>query len=220
MPFARFIDTLLSLLFPDRCAGCGRLGTLLCDECRHRLVVYDGDPPRVADQLTDVRIAYVFEGSLRHALHQLKYHRRRRVARPLGGLMAAHLQAHPLPCDALIPVPLHPKRLKERGFNQAELLAREVAAATGVPLIVGPLVRVRATHQQALLDVAGRIENVADAFVWTGHAPPARVVLVDDVLTTGATVNACAAALRAGGARAVYALALARSRGRTPLSHR
>lgn len=216
MPFARFIDGLLSLLLPDRCAGCGRLGALLCDVCRRSLVVYDSDMPRVADQLTSVRIAYVFEGSLRHALHQLKYRRRRRVARPLGALMAAHLRLHPLPCDALIPVPLHPQRLKERGFNQAELLAREVAAATGFPLMVGPLERIRATSQQALLDVAGRIENVADAFVWRGPAPPARVVLVDDVLTTGATVNACAAALRAGGAREVYALALARSRGRAP----
>lgn len=220
MSFARFIDGLLSLLLPDRCAGCGRLGALLCDACRRRLVVYDSDLPRIADHLTGVRIAYVFEGPLRHALHHLKYHRRRRVARPLGALMAAHLRSHPLPCDALIPVPLHPQRLKERGFNQAELLAREVAAATGLPLIVGPLERIKATSQQALLDVAGRIENVADAFVWRGPAPPARVVLVDDVLTTGATVNACAAALRAGGAREVYALALARSRGRAPLSHR
>lgn len=216
MSLARLLDPLLSLLLPDRCAGCGRLGALLCDECRHGLVVYDGDLPRIADQLTDVRIAYVFEGPLRHALHQLKYHRKRRMARPLGALMAAHLRAHPIPYDALIPVPLHPERLKERGFNQAELLAREVAAATGAPLIVGPLVRLRATKQQALLDVAGRIENVADAFMWKGPAPPARIVLVDDVLTTGATVNACAAALRAGGAREVSALALARSRGRAP----
>lgn len=215
MSLVTVLDSLLSLLLPDRCAGCGRLGALLCDECRHKLVVYDEDLPRVADQLTGVRIAYVFEGPLRHALHQLKYHRRRRVARPLGTLMASRLHTHPLPCDALVPVPLHQKRLKERGFNQAELLAREVARVTGFPLIAGPLVRLRATKQQALLDVAERIENVADAFAWKGPAPPARVVLVDDVLTTGATVNACAAALRAGGAREVYALALARSRGRT-----
>jgi len=215
MSLARLIDTLLSLFLPDRCAGCGRLGALLCDECHHILVGYDGDLPRMANQLTDVRIAYVFEGPLRHALHQLKYHRRQRVARPLGTLMAAHLRAQPLPCDALIPVPLHRQRLIERGFNQAELLAREVAEATGLPLIVGPLVRIRATRQQASLNMADRIENVADAFVWKGSPPPARVVLVDDVLTTGATVNACAAALRAAGAREVYALALARSRHRS-----
>ncbi|MCS6842269.1 MAG: ComF family protein [Roseiflexaceae bacterium] len=215
MSLVTVLDSLLSLLLPDRCAGCGRLGALLCDECRHKLVVYDEDLPRVADQLTGVRIAYVFEGPLRHALHQLKYRRRRRVARPLGTLMASRLHTHPIPCDALIPVPLHQQRLRERGFNQAELLAREVARTTDFPLIVGPLVRLRATKQQALLDVAERIENVADAFAWKGPAPPARVVLVDDVLTTGATVNACAAALRAGGAREVYALALARSRGRT-----
>jgi ComF family protein len=215
MMLFRWIDHLLSLLLPDRCVGCGQLGALLCDACRRRLVAYDGDLPRVADQLTGVQVAYVFDGPLRHAVHELKYRSRQRMARPLGALLADHLRAHPLPCDALIPVPLHPHRLAERGFNQAELLAREVAGATGLPIIVGPLVRIRATRQQALLDTTGRIENVAGAFVWQGPPPPARVVLVDDVLTTGATVNACAQALRAGGARDVYALALARSRRST-----
>ncbi len=212
MMLFRWIDHLLSLLLPDRCVGCGQLGVLLCDACRRRLVAYDGDPPRVADQLTGVQVAYVFDGVLRQAVHQLKYRSRQRIARPLGALLADHLRAHPLPCDALVPVPLHPHRLAERGFNQAELLAREVARATGLPLIVGPLVRIKATGQQALLDMPGRIANVAGAFVWRGPPPPARVALVDDVLTTGATVNACAQALRAGGARDVYALALARSR--------
>ncbi|MBO9341989.1 MAG: ComF family protein [Roseiflexus sp.] len=208
----RWIDYVLSLLLPDRCVGCGQLGALLCDACRRRLAVYDGDLPRVADQLTGVQVAYVFDGPLRQAVHQLKYRSQQRMARPLGALLADHLRAHPLPCDALIPVPLHSHRLTERGFNQAELLAREVASATGLPLIVGPLVRIRATRQQALLDTPSRIENVANAFVWRGPPPPACVALVDDVLTTGATVNACALALRAGGARDVYALALARSR--------
>ncbi|MGQ9550220.1 MAG: ComF family protein [Roseiflexus sp.] len=211
MTLFRWIDHLLSLLLPDRCVGCNQLGALLCDTCRHRLVAYDGEPPQVTDHLTGVRVAYVFDGPLRQAVHQLKYRSRQRAARPLGALLADYLRAHPLPCDALVPVPLHPDRLAERGFNQAELLAREVARVTGVPLIVGPLVRIRATRQQALLDTSGRIENVAGAFVWRGPPPPACVALVDDVLTTGATVNACAQALRAGGAREVYALALARS---------
>ncbi len=208
----RWIDHILSLLLPDRCIGCSQLGTLLCDACRRHLVAYDGEPPRIADQLTGVQVAYVFDGLLRDAVHRLKYHSRQRMARPLGALLADHLHIHPLPCDALVPVPLHPHRLAERGFNQAELLAREVARATGLPLLVGPLVRIRATRQQALLDTSGRIANVADAFVWRGPPPPACVALVDDVLTTGATVNACAQALRASGARDVYALALARSR--------
>lgn len=208
----RLIDRFLALLLPDRCAGCGRAGTLLCDRCRASFVAYAGEPIRVADDLTDVGVAFVFDGPLRHALHQLKYRRMRRVARPLGTLLAAHLHALPWPLDALAPIPLHHQRLAERGFNQAELLAREVAAASGLPLLVGPLTRVKATRQQALLDMHGRIENVAGAFVWNGEtSPPARIALVDDVLTTGATVNACARALRMAGTREVYALALARS---------
>lgn len=207
----RLIEQFLALLLPDRCAGCGRAGTLLCDRCRASFVAYTGEPIRVADDLTDVGVAFVFEGPLRHALHQLKYRRVRRVARPLGALLATHLRTLPWPLDALAPIPLHRQRLAERGFNQAELLAREVAAISGLPLIVGPLMRVKATRQQALLDTPGRIENVANAFIWNGTPPPARIALVDDVLTTGATVNACARALRIAGTREVYALALARS---------
>lgn len=211
MPIAELLERFLALLFPDRCAGCGAHGALLCAECSKHFVRYNDEPPRIADNLSAVQIAYVFQGPLRQALHQLKYRRKRRMARPLGILLAAHLQSHPLPIDAIAPIPLHPGRLAERGFNQAELLAREVAIACELPMIVGPLVRVKATNQQALLNTRGRIANVAEAFAWRGSLPPARIALVDDVLTTGATVNACAKALRAAGAHEVYALALARS---------
>lgn len=212
MRLSSLLDQFLALVLPDRCAGCGALGALLCAACRRKLACYDAEPPRVADNLTAIRVAFTFEGPIRHALHELKYRGKRRVARPLGALLAEHLHAHPLAFDALAPIPLHHKRLAERGFNQAELLAREVATICNVPLIVGPLVRVKETSQQALLHTNGRIANVADAFAWQGTPPPRRIALVDDVLTTGATINSCAKALRAAGAHEVYALALARSR--------
>ncbi|HEX9370489.1 MAG TPA: ComF family protein [Roseiflexaceae bacterium] len=211
MTFRSLLDSMLALLFPDRCAGCGRLGALLCTDCRTALVPYPADQ-RLPASLDGVRIAFIFQSPLREAIHQLKYRRIRRMAQPLGALLAAHAAASPLEVDAVLAIPLHASRLAERGFNQAEALAREVAQALRLPMINDGLVRIRATEQQARLDARGRAENMHGAFHWQGAAAPRRILLVDDVFTTGATMSACAEALRAAGAESVHGLALARSR--------
>lgn len=155
--------------------------------------------------------AYIFEGALREAIHHLKYNRKARVAEPLGELLASYLLAHPIQVEAIVPVPLHPDRLRKRGFNQAQLLAAQLARQMRLPLLAKEVVRVRQTAQQADLSRQERRTNVQDAFAWSAAAaPPARVLVVDDVLTTGATVEAVAAALCRAGAREVHALALAR----------
>lgn len=205
-------DKVLGLIFPDRCAGCGRVGALLCPSCCATLRPYPASERLHLHGIDEVRIAFIFEGALRQAIHQLKYQRVRRMAEPLGTLLASHVHAHPLPSDALIPVPLHPHRLRERGFNQSELLAHGVAQACGTLLHTAGLVRSRNTAHQMELDFLARQENVRGAFVWHSPSPPpVRVLLVDDVLTTGATMSACAEALRAAGTREVRALVLARS---------
>jgi ComF family protein len=206
------LDTLLALLFPDRCGGCKRVGELLCRECCTALMPYPHEPALKLPGLDGVRIAFVFDGPLRGAVHQFKYRRVRRMAGPLGTLLAGTLAARPIAADALLPIPLHPAREAERGFNQAAVLAHEVARALRLPVVAAGLARVRATEQQARLDARARAENMRGAFRWQGAAPPRRVILVDDVLTTGATIAAGAEALRAAGAEAVYGLALARSR--------
>jgi len=211
MAISALFDALLSTLFPDRCGGCARFGDLLCRDCRAGLRPYPRDPGRLLDSLDDVRIAFVFASPLREVVHQFKYRRVRRLARPLGQLMATHLAARPLPIDAVLPVPLHHARLAERGFNQAEALAQEVARALERPMAAG-LERVRVTEQQAHLNARQRADNVRGAFQWRSAPPPPRLLIVDDVLTTGATIGACAEALRAAGADFVYGLALARSR--------
>lgn len=207
-----FVDALLALLFPDRCAGCRRLGALLCADCQAALLPYpaDGRPPPPG--LADVRIAFTYQSPLREAIHELKYRRVRRMAQPLGSLLAAHVAACPPKVDAVLAIPLHASRLAERGFNQADALAREVAAALRLPTIDQGLVRVRSTEQQARLDARGRADNMRGAFAWPVGAPPRRLLLVDDVYTTGATMGACAEALIDAGAAAVHGLALARSR--------
>jgi ComF family protein len=210
--FTTLLESLLTLLFPDRCAACERPGALLCGDCRAALAPYPQDNTWLPEAISAVRIAFVFGGPLRKAVHTLKYRAGRRVAEPLGQLMGEYLGSNPVWIDALIPIPLHAGRLAERGFNQAELLARAVARTTGSALINDGIVRIRATGQQAHLDARARRENMRGAFAWQGRsAPPRRVLLVDDVLTTGATMSACAQVLREAGAEEVYGLALARS---------
>jgi ComF family protein len=137
------------------------------------------------------------------AVHRLKYGGRRAVAASLGTLLA---ERYPFPREVvLVPVPLHPRRLRKRGFNQALLLARALAQSRGLPVAARAIRRVRDTRAQPGLAAIERRRNLADAFVLA--APDAvggrHVVLIDDVLTTGATADACARVLRAGGARRV-----------------
>jgi ComF family protein len=173
---------------------------------------YPGGDKPIAE-LDGAEVAHLYDGALRPAIHALKYRRRRRLAIPLGDMMAVHLWAHPLRADALLPVPLHPERQRERGYNQSELLAERVSIACGLPILRAGLERVRATTKQARQSsVQARRENMRGAFAWRGGRLPRHILLVDDVLTTGATLAECAEALRAAGSVEVRALALARSK--------
>jgi len=148
-------------------------------------------------------------------LHELKYRGRRRVATRL----AETLLAEPAACaviagaDALVPVPLHPRRRRERGFNQAELIAAAISRCTGVTVLGSALVRRKDTAPQTGLSAAARRGNMRGAFAVRRRAQIAqrRLVLVDDVLTTGATALACARALREAGAIEVRLLSVARA---------
>jgi ComF family protein len=212
-----WIERLLAIFFPDQCVGCGRIGSLLCPACTDHLAPYPYHVERVPTTIDLVQVGYQFDPTLRAAIHQLKYRGNRRIARPLGQLLAQRHAGLVGLADCLIAIPLHPTRLAERGYNQAHELAQVLSRAWGIPALAAQaphgLVRLRATAQQAKMATHERAANVAEAFAWHGNQPPpARVLLIDDVLTTGATMAACAAALRAAGSSWVGGCALARSR--------
>ena len=215
MTWQAVANQLLSTLFEPPCAACKQrllhpLDGAVCDACWSSL--------RLAPQLTDrfpadhaVTLACAvdrYEGRMKEIVHALKYERRRSIAPRLGELMRERGAALLADAAAVVPVPLHPKREYERGFNQADDLASHLG-----PPVVRMLKRVRHTQSQIELPKDQRQENVRGAFALddSSRIPvPGIVVLIDDVSTTGSTLEACARVLKAGGVNEVRAITAAR----------
>lgn len=153
-------------------------------------------------------------GVVRHLIHEFKYNHREYLRRPLSGWLRETLDDERIarqPADALIPVPLHPRRKRERGYNQAEVLAELLAAETGLRLLPA-LRRVRYTRTQTAFDRTERMENLRNAFRLRQNTDvrDLHLLLVDDVLTTGSTLDECARVLLEAGAASVRAICIAR----------
>jgi ComF family protein len=195
------------LLVPPRCAGCGGSESWYCVACR------DGSDPIVRRLGALVLTAVgAHEGPLRDAIHRLKYRNEPGLATELGAIIAARIGADlaaGVRLDALVPVPLHPRRERERGYDQARALALVAGAIVGLP--VRPAIhRLRSGPAQATLGQIERRENVRGAFAGiAGGLRGLHVALIDDVATTGATLLDAAAAARACGARGVRAYVVA-----------
>ncbi len=220
---------LLDLVFPRRCLGCGSGEDFLCAKCCASLprIVPPicrrcGAPLKTGDlcarcqeakpDLDGIRSLVRFEGLARQAIHSLKYRHFKALAGPLGALLADYLEGNPLPADVIMPVPLHPRRLRERGYNQSALVAQELSRRTGITFVESALLKTKYTPPQARsTDATERRSNVQGAFVYKGASLAGKhVLLVDDVCTTGATLEACASPLKAQGTASVWALTLAR----------
>jgi len=217
MSWRALANSLLSSLFEPTCAACSQvllhpLSGAVCERCwaSIRCGTSLNEHPRGRHAVDWACAVDLYEGRLRDIIHALKYERRRSIAKPLGGLMRESGTAMLATADLAVPVPLHPRRERARGFNQADDLARQL----GLP--VAPLLRrVRYTASQIELPADARHQNVRDAFSFAripgpGSPIPTVVVLVDDVSTTGATLDACARVLKAAGVKEVRALTAAR----------
>jgi ComF family protein len=158
-----------------------------------------------------VRAPFVFEGVIREAIHEFKYNNLRDLAPTLAGLLYAYLKDNPVPGDTLVPVPLHRKKIMERGYNQSALLSGELGRWCGLPMVEDCLVRTRYTSSQARsTNVGERQHNVTGAFACRDRRLQGKkVILIDDVSTSGATLNACAGVLKAAGVETVWGLVIA-----------
>lgn len=240
----RWIDAGIDLLFPPRCVACHSLGTWLCTECMKSIEVIQ--PPlcrrcglpleasrpggplplrcnrcRQLPQEWEGLLAYAFHaGALKEAIHQFKYEDLRCLAPLLAGLMAEGwkiLAPDGWQAEAIVPIPLHPSRQRQRGYNQAALLARELGIHLHCSVAENVLIRVRATPPQVGLGAEARRANVSGAFrCLDGCLRGKNVLLVDDVCTTGSTLESACLALKKAGAASVLAYTLARARSFGP----
>ena len=223
----RAAGPLLDLIFPRTCAGCGREGGYLCDECEAAIPRLE--PPlcrlcsassrsslcawcRSANQpFNGITAPYRWTGVVQELVYALKYRNVRASAPRLAEPMSVHLMERLISADVIAPVPLHPSRERERGYNQSELLAHGISKSTGIPMADGVLARIRNTPPQvSMATPEERRRNVVGAFECVEDVAGKRVLLVDDVVTTGATVAECAAQLRQAGAASVWVLSLGR----------
>jgi ComF family protein len=218
----RAATSALDAALPVICVGCGSEGLALCDACRPALDVRldepagvpIGLPANIPAPLLQLDWCAPFHGVVRAALHAVKYTGEQRVAEPLGAAVARRWARIGAGADLVTHVPVHADRARQRGFDQAELIARSAAAHLDLPH-ARILVRQRSTIAQFDLDRRRRATNVRGAFALAGRAPPVEgrwILLIDDVTTTGATLSACAVPLLEAGALGVSAITVARER--------
>jgi len=218
----RAATSALDAALPAMCVGCGTEGEALCDTCRPALDarldepagVPIGLPAAIPSPLLQLDWCAPFAGVVRDALHAIKYGGEQRVAEPLGAAVARRWARIGVGADLVTHVPVHADRARQRGYDQAALIARSAATHLTLPH-ARLLVRERATIAQFDLDRRRRATNVRGAFALDGRAPPVAgrwILLIDDVTTTGATLSACAVPLIEAGALGVSAITVARER--------
>lgn len=203
---------LIDFVFPPKCGGCGRVDFRFCEICLDDLqAVPVTVKPRSAKGINGLCAAGLYEAKLKQALRAFKYNGAVELAPPLADRLVTALKRRNWSFDIIVPVPLSAERLEERGYNQADLLGQQVAKQMNILYRTDELRRIRHTAQQTKLPVRQRVENVKNAFAATAKLARRSVLLIDDVVTTGSTLEACADALRTAEVKAVYAIAVAAS---------
>jgi len=231
--FSSISNAILDFVYPPHCVICNTPGTYFCDACQSTSVLITSPfCPRCGYPLPDtnqpchecrqhplnalesIRSTAFFEsGSLREVIHQFKYNNLYVLGKSLASMLATCYTINQMKADIIVPVPLHKSRLKDRGYNQSVILAKELARLLHLPVEDKTLIRFRKTQSQMSLNAKDRQKNVTNAFSCRTDLLTAKsVLLIDDVCTTGATLDACASALKAKGAITVNALTVARAR--------
>jgi ComF family protein len=195
------LNGLLSLVAPVRCVG--------CDEAAEGIAVFCPACLSLVDVVSDEGAVFEYGGPVADATQRFKYDGRSELGAVLGSVMAAEARRWTGEVDAVVPVPLHWRRRRERGYDQAALLVKPIAKSLGVPPLLRGLRRVRDTPRQVDLPHHERQRNIEGAFAPWRLRRVRRVLLVDDVRTTGATLRAASAALKAGGVSEVHTFVLA-----------
>ncbi len=222
-PAPSFRDRALDLIFPPTCVMCRRIGRWICESCWatiawthdrrcmscHRPWPVEACPQcsEAATPLDSVTAVAEFDGVAREAVHALKYYGRHAISSVMSRTMAGAATGFPI--DRVAPIPLHRSRRRERGYDQAALLARGVAVGVDLRFEPSTLERVRRTRQQTTLGADARRRNVAGAFEVRDNVDGETILLVDDVYTTGATMESAAATLQAAGAERILGLTFA-----------
>jgi ComF family protein len=230
-------DAALNLIFPPVCPVCGKPAparAYLHPECERKLVPVSGERCAVCGkQLPDGRESlcldcrrrrhefiqtisvFQYTEAARQCIYRFKYKNKREYAAPLGYLMwkYAGRRIRFYRPEVIIPVPMYAAKKRRRGYNQSELLAQSLARVSGIPCAPEALIRTRATRPMKELTAGERAANLSGAFLADGPLPWKRVLLLDDIYTSGSTLDACAAALKKGGAREVYGICLCTGEG-------
>ncbi|MHB0878947.1 MAG: ComF family protein [Anaerolineae bacterium] len=207
-PLQAIATGFLDFVYPPRCVGCGRFGAWICDGCLAEVPPLRDRRPLTLPDGTAFPVWSVGAhlGVLRTAVHALKYEDERVLAGPLGALLAGVWRVESVDADCIVAVPLHRARLRERGYNQSQLLAEALGAAVGLPVMQGGVARIRETPVQVGSSARQRRANVAGAFAAGDQVSGSAVVVIDDVCTSGATIEACASAVTTAHGHVVAAL--------------
>jgi len=227
--FSSLKQKALNFLFPPRCVSCGKGGVFLCRKCHNKLIylqtplcVRCSKPIRAGTicskcqsqtwNIDGICSVFKYGGAIRQAIIQFKYKNIKALDDPLSHFMMGYLRKHSLSFDIIIPVPIHERRLRERGYNQSLLLAKKLSHMTRLPVVEASLIRTKNTPHQASSDsVKQRRENIRNAFKCVNHdISGKRILLIDDVCTSGATLNSCATSLKSASAALVWGLTLAK----------
>ncbi len=216
-------------IYPPTCCGCGKVGYRFCDECLRHVETFSdsiciccGETRtqrglcsrcrREQPHFVSLRSWGIFSGPLRDAVHSLKYHRNLSLGDFFSPYLFEIVRMENWQFDAVAAIPLNKDRFKERGYNQAEVLARPLANLLKVPIISASIVRVKKTQSQVGLSLPQRKSNVENAFLADHQIVNSKkVLIVDDVATTGSTIDACSQSLLDAGAKSVFGLTLARA---------